>query len=151
MKKGFTLLELVVVIIILGILASLGLTQYGRMIERSRGAEARAALGDVRKYAIAYRIEYGSVLTNNGAGQNPTTNPELVGIGGAGDQMPNLCRGSHYFSYGVGGTDAAFVMTATRCQGGGKNPQGTAGVLQTLILTSDLTQGLDGWGGTGEY
>ena len=32
MKRGFTLLELVVVILIVGVLATLGFTQYGRMV-----------------------------------------------------------------------------------------------------------------------
>lgn len=47
MKKGFTLLELIIVIIIIGILATLGLTQYARMVERGRGAEARQLLGNI--------------------------------------------------------------------------------------------------------
>jgi len=40
-RKGFTLLELIVVIIILGILASLGFSQYIKMVEKGRSAEAR--------------------------------------------------------------------------------------------------------------
>jgi prepilin-type N-terminal cleavage/methylation domain-containing protein len=41
-KKGFTLLELIVVIVIIGVLATLGLTQYASMVERGRSAEAKA-------------------------------------------------------------------------------------------------------------
>ena len=147
MKKGFTLLELVVVIIILGILATLGLTQYGRMIERSRGAEARAAMGDIRKFALAYFMEYGNA--NMGS---LTTTPAEVGIGTANDQIPSGCRPSHYFSYTIAANNASSTVTATatRCGATGKPPAGPT-TNPTLTLTSVVDTGVDTWGGTGEY
>jgi len=48
MKKGFTLLELVVVIIIVGVLASLSLPRLFKVIEFSRGAEALTAIASIR-------------------------------------------------------------------------------------------------------
>jgi len=140
MKKGFTLLELVVVIIILGVLATLGFTQYGRMVERARGAEARAILGDVRKLAAAYRLENGTITGMVAANVN---------IGTATDQMPSSCTGTHYFSYGTSASDPTVTITATRCTSGGKTPQGI--LAQTLTLASNLTTGVDTWGGTGSY
>jgi prepilin-type N-terminal cleavage/methylation domain-containing protein len=145
MKRGFTLLELIIVIIIIGVLATLGLTQYGRMVERSRGAEARSILGDLRKFAAAFRLENGSVAT--------ITNVAL-GIGSAADQMipgPAVgnCAGSHYFWYSFAQADPTITLTATRCMANGKIPQGAAAL--TLILTSNLTSGVDTWTGTGGY
>ncbi len=150
MKRGFTLLELVVVIVILGVLATLGFTQYGRMVERARGAEARMILGDIRKLAIAYRLGNGSI---NG------TLPPDYNIGIAEGQFPyyNQCRSSHYFNYWVSGTgvpqgvqsDPILTATAYRCTTGGKAPQGVSA--GTLILTTNLTSGQDTWGGTGGY
>jgi len=61
--KAFTILELIVVIIIIGILATLGLTTYTNQIEYARIAEAKANLGAMRKLAYQYYLANGS-LTN---------------------------------------------------------------------------------------
>lgn len=139
MKRGFTLLELIVVIIIVGILATMALTQYGRTIERSRSAEARALIGAQRKDAAAYFMTNGTLSGIVVAD---------VGIGTAGDQAPSACRSSHYFVYTEAmAASPTITFTATRCTAGGKTPNNpTAGM--TVILTSNISTGVDTWGGT---
>ncbi len=138
---GFTLLELVVVIVILGVLATLGFTQYGRMVERARGAEARAIIGDIRKLAYAYRLQNGTIT---GIADND------INIGTAQDQIPYTCRSSHYFWYDLGTvSDPTINIYAIRCTSGGKGPQGTAA--NALRLTTNLTTGQDTWYSDGGY
>jgi prepilin-type N-terminal cleavage/methylation domain-containing protein len=53
-ERGFTLLELLMVVIILGILASVALPQYIRTSERSRAAEALNMLATLRQSQLRY-------------------------------------------------------------------------------------------------
>ncbi len=47
-KKGFTLVEVLIVVIIIGILASIGVPQFADSIEKAKGVEARAGLGHIQ-------------------------------------------------------------------------------------------------------
>jgi prepilin-type N-terminal cleavage/methylation domain-containing protein len=150
---GFTLLELIIVIIILGVLAILGFTQYGRMVERSRGAEAKSILGDLRKLAYAFYLENGYSLTGP-----PVITPGNLNlaVGGNPNAIPMDCvQTSHYFGYTFVPDNAnQITFTATRCGAGtGKNPGIPPGAIaaQTLTLQSVLNTGVDTWGGTGGY
>ncbi len=63
-KKGFTLVELVIVIAILGILALYALPKYQGLIKEARSSEARAQLGSVRSaIGIYYAKNHGKYPT----------------------------------------------------------------------------------------
>ena len=120
MKKGFTLLELIIVIIVIGILATLGFTQYTRVVEQARMAEGKNLLGQLRLAQAAYNLEY-SAFTSTIANLGVDT--------GAG--LNTACATTGYFSYGCATTG---TCTATRCDTAtSKNPGwGTA---YTVALT----------------
>ena len=56
-KKGFTLVELMVVIIIMGILATLAIPNYNNSLERALGQEAKANLKLIAAAERIYRME----------------------------------------------------------------------------------------------
>jgi prepilin-type N-terminal cleavage/methylation domain-containing protein len=58
--RGFTLVELMIVVIVIGILAAVAIPMYQVVPERSRGTEAVSALGLVREAMRAYYAEHGT-------------------------------------------------------------------------------------------
>ena len=76
MKKGFTLMELIIVVVIIGILAMVGLPQFFRVAERGRSAEAVAALGALRSAQLRFAAE--TNLTATAANQLDMDVPGLT-------------------------------------------------------------------------
>ena len=126
MKKGFTLIELIIVIIILGVLAAIAISQYTKVVEKSRGAEARTILGDLRTAEVAQYNEDATYVSVTSLGV------------GAPD---GACDSTHFFSYAC---TTAGLCTATRCTSAGKTPYGVTA--WTKALAVDGT-----WTGTAGY
>jgi len=53
-QKGFTLIELVIIIVALGIIASVAIPKYKSIVEESREASCRASLGGLRSGVSIY-------------------------------------------------------------------------------------------------
>ena len=66
--QGFTLLELMMVVIIIAILASIALPQYIRLTEKARASEAINVLGAIRASEMRYKSQSPTfVYTSNTA------------------------------------------------------------------------------------
>ena len=73
-QKGFTLIELMIVVAIIGILAAVALPQYRTYTSRAKAANA-ITVGDAYKSAVALCIqEKGGVKTGCGLGTNGIPN-----------------------------------------------------------------------------
>lgn len=64
MRKSFTLLELLTVIIIIAILAAIAVPQFFKATERARASEGVHLLGIIRSAQLRYYAEHG-VFTNS--------------------------------------------------------------------------------------
>ncbi len=149
MRHGFTLIEIIIVIIIVGVLAALGMIEYRKMTERGRGAEARMVMGDMRKFAYQFWLENGTLTGITNADVNL----------GAAPLFPTSCRSSHYFVYGGVGetTSTTFRSVAWRCTANGKPPQGLpsdstmCASCRVLQFDSNFETGTDTWTTWGVY
>jgi len=98
-KKGFTLVELLVVVIIIGILATIAVPQYAKMIEKAKGSEARAILGMIRTGEELHKVEHGIY----------TDNTDILVVTVPLDSSPE-----HYFKYDIDATTTSFTAKAMR-------------------------------------
>jgi type IV pilus assembly protein PilA len=63
-RKGFTLVELLIVVAIIGILSTVGVPTFRRMIQKSKKSEAQVNLGGVYTSEQAFLSEYGTYGNN---------------------------------------------------------------------------------------
>lgn len=130
-KKGFTLLEALTVIIVIGVLAVVAFTLYTNSAEKARAGEGKILLARIRNAEILYyeRFDnYTDVETNLAVEDNLW--------GACSDKVL-------YFKFLVtGATTNDFTLTAERCttaNGGGKPPARPSSKAYTLYLYANGT------------
>jgi len=87
MRKGFTLLELIIVVIIIGILVSLAIPKFTGTLEKSKCAEALGVMDALKGAQMRYKAEHGSFsddcLIGDTALDTSYTTPQFFAATGA--------------------------------------------------------------------
>jgi type IV pilus assembly protein PilA len=91
-EKGFTLIELMIVVAIIGILAAIAIPNFLRFQAKSKQSEAKSNLGAIGTSAESYRVEKDTYIISS--------------IADLGWQPTGSARYSYW--YDVGGTDTVF-------------------------------------------
>jgi len=126
-NKGFTLIELMIVIVIIGILASIGVPIYRGYVRRAMAAEGRALIGSI---ASAQKVYYAEKSTYLGGTINGTSAESgTLGIDP---------RGNKYFTSAtctVGGGPSLTITTNGTGDAAGITVTGTMSPTTALNIT----------------
>ena len=96
-RHGFTLVEVLIVVIIIGILSSIGIPQFASSIEKAKGGEARAGLGHIQTGEKIYYAEREKYST------------DLADL--------DISLTQRYWTFVITTTPTSFTATATRSGG----------------------------------
>lgn len=108
-KKGFTLIEILIVISVIGILASIVLVNLGGF--RSRGRDARR-IADLRTMQNALELYYANE-GNYPAGDSAALYAAVEALPGIGKLPRDPATGNPMYSYGTDANGLSYVLGAT--------------------------------------
>ena len=112
-RKGFTMIELMVVVVIVGVLAAIAIPLYGKYVKNARLTEATSRIGEIVTAAKAYALEndtpnptwpagavgvvdlaasdnFTYAITDGGGSNASTTALEITATGIAGSKMAGV-------------------------------------------------------------
>jgi prepilin-type N-terminal cleavage/methylation domain-containing protein len=122
-RRGFTLIELMVVVVVVGVLAAIAIAIYGKYAKNARVTEAHSRIGEIVTAAKSFAFEQ-TALTGD-----PTW-PPVDGNYGIADLSP-----SENFTYVISsGGGAAATSTPLEITATGINDM--SGVTVTLVIPS---------------
>jgi len=119
-SKGFTLIELMIVVAIIGILAAIAIPNFLKYQCKAKQSEAKTNLGSIRVAQEAYFAEFDTYHAGT----------DLIGF---------AVKGSQKYDYGVNpGNTTGFTATAT-AQGGSGNILGDVWTMTATTTGLTLT------------
>ena len=138
-KKGFTLIELMVVILIVGILAAVAVPLMRGRINRAKWSEANASCGTIWTSVRAYIAEKGPAYTGYAADiQGAVTGAVAKNLGfNPTDLVGTYFTSANYVISGVVAEPPACVITVTPSKGNAPPGSGvfTSGTAEPFVIT----------------
>ncbi len=117
-KKGFTLIELIVVIAIIGILAAILIPQFTGFQEKARSTQAIVEAKQFATAADGYLIENYDLTTATYADTDTAAIKEIAGIDVDGTvSAVTIVNGHVYFTYATVGTTPVYTVVRNAADG----------------------------------
>ena len=136
-QSGFTLMEMMITVVIVGILAAVAYPAYTEQVAKGRRADARTRLVAAQQWMERYYSERYSYAS---AGET-TQNTDFANQASFATSPP-AGEGAPMYTLGVVINSTAYTLTATR-QAGSSMANDACG---DLTLTQDGTRGVVNWG-----
>lgn len=133
-QKGFSLVELMIVVAIVGILSAIAIPSYQDSVRKSRRADATTKLTEIANLQLEYFIENRSYATVAQLGLSTTGCTSSNPAGAISDDG--------YYCITIDTTNG-YVLTATPTSKGGQNNDSSCA---TISYNSNDTQGSSGGG-----
>jgi type IV pilus assembly protein PilA len=115
-QGGFTLIELMIVVAIIGILAAIAIPQYSNYVARTQASEAFSLFAPVKLATALYYQENGKLPTSNakaGVGDFSGTYISSIELGSKGVTTITFKEDHQGVSTSISGTSFTMVPTAT--------------------------------------
>ena len=112
-SAGFTLIEILVAISLVGILSSLALPDYLNQVNRSRQNEAVSTIAQIQTTIASYADEFG-VLPASWAELNDTSAVMTINGPATSNNFQAITLAGGYYDVAIINTNNLFTITATR-------------------------------------